>query len=184
MSNLKFSKNGVPMGRNKSQAGNNNSHWTEAEDNYIRLAVSEGSSVDGVAAKLGRTRQAVLSRKWTQGIKGRFGNPKSKKMQGIKTPIAPTVKNPSKTPIKVPAGLELFRMESNVPMTSRGSMNEESRNKIRNLFSNMNVGQSFVVPCKLSHVAKYIATKEFPEFKIRASATSQDKKFHRIFRVA
>jgi hypothetical protein len=55
---------------------------------------------------------------------------------------------------------------------------------MRALFSQMEVGQSFVVPQKMTHVAKYITDKEFPAFKIKTSATSQDKKFHRIYRVA
>jgi hypothetical protein len=76
-------------------------------------------------------------------------------------------------------------MESNVPIPSRGAgANEEARVKMRELFSKMNVGQSFVVPRKMVHVAKYITDKEFPAFKIKTSATSADKKFHRIFRVA
>lgn len=178
MANLTFSKKGVPMGRNKSQADNKNSQWSEAEDNYLRMAVEKGICAGTVASKLGRTEHSVKNRKWMLGIKGRFPSAKGK---GIKAP-ASTKQTPFTE--KAPKGLQLFQMESNVPVPSRGaSANEEARNRMRELFSRMNVGQSFVVPRKMVHVAKYITDKEFPAFKIKTSATSADKKFHRIFRV-
>jgi hypothetical protein len=179
MANVTFSKKGVPMGRNKSQADNKNSQWSEAEDNYIRMAIENGICAGTVASKLGRTEISVKSRKFILGIEGRFARAKSK---GIKTPSSPVSQMVVE---KAPKGLQLFQMESNVPLPSGGrSANEEARNRMRALFSQMEVGQSFVVPQKMTHVAKYITDKEFPAFKIKTSATSADKKFHRIFRVA
>jgi len=55
MANLTFSKNGVPMGRNKSTAENNSSRWTAQEDNYLKMALEEGLPSVEVAAKLGRS---------------------------------------------------------------------------------------------------------------------------------
>lgn len=179
MANLTFSKKGVPMGRNKSQADNKNSQWSAEEDNYIRMAIESRIPASTVASKLGRTEHSVKNRKWILGIEGRF--PSTKRVAN-KSAMTLMPKKPSSNP---PKGIELFSMETNVPIPSRGAgANEESRNKIRNLFSQMNVGQSFVVPRKLVHVAKYITDKEFPSFKIKTSATSADKQFHRIFRVA
>ena len=179
MANVTFSKKGVPMGRNKSQADNKNSQWSAAEDNYLRMAVEKGICAGTVASKLGRTEHSVKNRKWMLGIEGRFPSSKGK---GIKAPAS----TPQQvTTEKAPKGLQLFQMESNVPLPSGGrSANEEARNRMRALFSQMEVGQSFVVPQKMTHVAKYITDKEFPAFKIKTSATSADKKFHRIFRVA
>ena len=179
MANLTFSKKGVPMGRNKSQADNKNRQWSAAEDNYIRMAVEQGLCTVTVAAKLGRTKASVQNRKWGLGIEGRFGSSKGK---GVK---APQVAAPVLTNVKVPKGIELFKLESNVPVPSKGARaNDEARSHMRNLFNKMSVGQSFVVPQKMVHVAKYITDKEFPSFKIRTSATTPDRKFHRIFRVA
>jgi hypothetical protein len=181
MANVTFSKKGVPMGRNKSQADNKNSQWSAAEDNYLRMAVEKGICAGTVASKLGRTEHSVKNRKWILGIEGRFPSAKGKGIKGIKTS---TPKVSQMVTEKTPKGLQLFQMESNVPLPSRGGANEEVRNQMRNLFGKMEVGQSFVVPQKMVHVAKYITDKEFPAYKIKTSATSPDKKFHRIFRVA
>jgi hypothetical protein len=182
MANVTFSKKGVPMGRNKSQADNKNSQWSEAEDNYIRMAIEKGTCAGTVASKLGRTEHSVKNRKWILGIEGRFPSAKGKGIKTIKTPSSTTSQMVTE---KAPKGMQLFQMESNVPLPSGGrSANEETRNRMRSLFSQMNVGQSFVVPQKMVHVAKYITDKEFPAYKIKTSATSQDKKFHRIYRVA
>jgi hypothetical protein len=75
-------------------------------------------------------------------------------------------------------------LETGVPLPSRGNRNEEARSQMRSLFNQMKVGQSFVVPRKLVHVGVYLINKEFDGYKIKTSATSTDKKFFRIFRVA
>jgi hypothetical protein len=182
MANLTFSKKGVPMGRNKSASVNASSQWSEAEDNYLRMTAEQNMSANMVASKLGRTTASVHTRKWNLGIKNNRSVPRIKAPKNAKPMVSPKSQMVVE---KTPKGIQLFKMESNVPMPSRGSRsNEEARNNIRNLFSQMNVGQSFVVPQKMVHVAKYISDKEFPAFKIKTSATTQDKKFHRIFRVA
>jgi len=124
--NLTFSKNGVPMGRNKSTAENNSSRWTAQEDNYLKMALTA-------------------------------------------------------TP---PQGIQLFKIETGVPLPARNGRNEQARSQVRNIFNQIQIGQSFVVPKNMVHVAQYIVNKEFQSYKIRTSATSADKKFFRIYRVA
>jgi len=177
MANLTFSKNGVPMGRNKSTDENNHSRWTADEDNYIRTACAQNVTARVIAAKLGRSAASVHSRKWTLGIK----NDTSVRRKNL--PRSPKVTY-NTTEFKAPKGLELFKIESGVPLPTRNGRNEEARNQIRKIFREINVGQSFVVPKNMVHVASYIANKEFESYKIRSSATSADKKFYRIYRVA
>jgi hypothetical protein len=175
MANLTFSKKGIPMGRNKSQADNKSKQWSSAEDNYIRMAVEQGLCTATVAAKLGRTKASVQNRKWNLGIEGRFGSSKGKSV------VAPKVTKEA----KVPKGIQLFTLESNVPIPSKGKgANEEARNHMRALFNKIQIGQSFVVPKGMVHVVSHLAKKEYEAFRIRTSATSAEKKFFRIFRVA
>jgi len=179
MANLTFSEKGVPMGRNKSKAANKNKQWSAAEDNYIRMAVEAGTPSSVVASKLGRSIAAVQGRKWSLGIEGRFGNsPRGsrKKESASKATGAKVTETPN--------GLRTMVLETGVPMPSRGNRNEEARSQMRSLFNQMKVGQSFVVPRKLVHVGVYLINKEFEGYKIKTSATSTDKKFFRIFRVA
>lgn len=164
------------MGRNKSKADNKNKQWSTAEDNYIKLAVEQGLPSSVVASKLGRSIASVQNRKWGLGIEGRFGNsPRGsrKKSVAVKTPA-----------VQTPQGLKVMTLETGVPMPSRGNRNEEARDQMRSLFNKMTVGQSFVVPRKLVHVGVYLINREFEGYKIRTSATTPDKKFFRIFRVA
>ena len=175
MANLTFSKKGIPMGRNKSQADNKSKQWSSAEDNYIRMAVEQGLCTATVAAKLGRTKASVQNRKWNLGIEGRFGSSKGKSV------VAPKATKEA----KVPKGIQLFTLESNVPIPSKGKgANEEARNHMRALFNKIQIGQSFVVPKGMVHVVSHLAKKEYEAFRIRTSATSAEKKFFRIFRVA
>lgn len=178
MANLTFSKKGIPMGRNKSQADNKSKQWSSAEDNYIRMAVEQGLCTATVASKLGRTVASVQNRKWNLGIEGRFGSSKGKKV------AAPKAVKMTKE-YKAPKGIQLFTLESNVPIPSKGKgANEEARNHMRDLFNKIQVGQSFVVPKGMVHVVSHLVKKEYEAFKIRTSATSAEKKFFRIFRVA
>lgn len=175
MANVTFSKNGVPMGRNKSTDENNHSRWTADEDNYIRTACAQNVTARVIAAKLGRSAASVHSRKWTLGIK----NDTSVRRKNLpKTP-----KTNYTSEYKAPKGLELFKLESGVPVPSRGGRNEKDRQQIRSILERMQVGQSFVVPKGMVHVATYIANKEFQAYKLRTSATDSDKKFYRIFRL-
>lgn len=178
--NLTFSKNGVPMGRNKSTAENNSSRWTAQEDNYLRMALAESLPSVEVAAKLGRSIASVATRKWTLKLEGRFGNSPKGSTRNFKSNPR-TKANQTATP---PQGIQLFKIETGVPLPARNGRNEEARNQVRNIFKQIQVGQSFVVPRNMVHVAQYIVNKEFQAYKIRTSATSADKKFFRIYRVA
>ena len=180
--NLTFSKNGVPMGRNKSTAENNSSRWTAQEDNYLKMALAESLPSVEVAAKLGRSIASVATRKWTLKLEGRFGNsPKGSTGNFKSTARTRTKANQTATP---PQGIQLFKIETGVPLPARNGRNEQARSQVRNIFNQIQIGQSFVVPNNMVHVAQYIVNKEFQSYKIRTSATSADKKFFRIYRVA
>jgi len=175
MANLTFSDKGVPMGRNKSKAANKHKQWSAAEDNYIRMAVEAGTPSSVVASKLGRSIASVQNRKWSLGIEGRFGNsPRGSRKREVVAKAAP----------QVVGGMKIMVLETGVPVPSRGNRNEEARGQMRSLFSQMKPGQSFVVPRKLVHVGVYLINKEFEGYKIKTSATSPEKKFFRIFRIA
>ena len=190
MANLTFSKKGVPMGRNKSKADHKNKAWTGSEDGYIKLAVEKGLSAATVAAKLGRSIAAVQNRKWFLGLEGRFSNSprglaRNETKRTAKT--VNTVKAVDSIQLsddELPQGLRLMTLESGVPLPSRGNRNDEAREQMRNLFTKMKVGQSFVVPRKLVHVGVYLINKEFDDYRVKTSATSAEKKFFRIFRIA
>lgn len=175
MANLTFSEKGVPMGRNKSKAANKNKQWSPAEDNYIRMAVEAGTPSSVVAAKLGRSIASVQNRKWSLGIEGRFGY----SLRG-----AQKKETAAKATVPTVSGMKIMVLETGVPIPSRGNRNEEARNEMRSLFTQMKKGQSFVVPRKLVHVGVYLINKEFEGYKIKTSATSPEKKFFRIFRIA
>jgi hypothetical protein len=85
--------------------------------------------------------------------------------------------------IKTPSGVQLFALESGIPVPSKGG-NEELKNKIRGTFNRMEVGQSFVINKEVLNSTVYIAKNEFGAYRIKTSATSPDKKFFRIFRLA
>lgn len=168
------------MGRNKSTAENNSSRWTAQEDNYLKMALQNGLSSVEVASKLGRSIASVATRKWTLKLEGRFGNSPKGSTRNFKS-NSRTRQNQTATP---PKGIQLFKIETGVPLPARNGRNEEARSQVRNIFNQIQVGQSFVVPKNMVHVAQYIVNKEFQAYKIRTSATSAEKKFFRIYRVA
>lgn len=173
----KFSKNGKPLGRVSANA-NKHKAWTAEEDNYLALAISENKSLGEVAARLGRTKHGVSFRKHKLGLDGKFTKSKRGRKPGVKksSPVEPSI---------TPSGMGIMILERGIPIPTRGSKaNESERIKLRELLSQMDAGMSFVVPRNLVHVAKHIATKEFEAYHIKTSATSADKKFFRIFRVA
>lgn len=183
MANVTFSKNGVPMGRSKSSAENNSSRWTPQEDNYLKIALEEKLPSSEVAARLGRSISSVTTRKWVLGLDGRFGRSPKGSTRNFVNRRPKT--NPINLEYDVPEGIKLFKIESGVPLpSSRNGRNNEARQQLRNLFEKIQTGQSFVVPKKMVHVANYIVNKEFQAYKIRTSATSPEKKFYRIYRVA
>jgi hypothetical protein len=174
----KFSKNGKPLGRVSANA-NKHKAWTAEEDNYLALAISENKSLAEVAARLGRTKNGVSFRKHKLGLDGKFTKSKRGRKPGWKKATAPTEASIT------PSGMSIMILERGIPVPARGSKTHESeRIKLRELFKIMEVGMSFVVPRNLVHVAKHITTKEFEAYRIKTSATSADKKFFRIFRVA
>jgi hypothetical protein len=182
MANLTFSKNGVPMGRNKSTAENNSSRWTAQEDNYLKMSLEEGLPSVEVAAKLGRSIASLQTRKWTLKLEGRFARSPKGSTRNFKS----TGRTRSKATgtVTAPKGIQLFKIETGVPLPARNGRNEEARNQMREIFNQIKVGQSFVVPKNMVYVAQYIVNKEFQAYKLRTSATSADKKFFRIYRVA
>jgi hypothetical protein len=76
-------------------------------------------------------------------------------------------------------------LESGIPIPSRGSRgNEQIKMQIRNTFMRMEIGNSFVINKEALNSTVYIAKNEFGAYRIKTSATSAEKKFFRIFRVA
>jgi hypothetical protein len=180
MANLTFSNKGIPMGRNKSVSVNSNAQWSEAEDNYLRMTAEQNMPAGMVAAKLGRTNASVYTRKWQLGIKNNHAVPR------VKAPkTAKIVKTKMTQEVKAPKGIQLFQLESGIPIPSRGSRgNEQVKMQIRSTFNRMEVGNSFVINKEVLNSAVYIAKNEYGAYRIKTSATSPDKKFFRIFRVA
>lgn len=186
MANLTFSKKGKPMGRSKAVKEGQKRRWTPEEDNYLRIALEEGKDASTVAARLGRSRFSVTCRKSELGIEGRFARARKSSAPAPKTAPKASPARPKKTvaTLSGPDGLQLMVLETNVPLPSKATKNDEAREKIRGLLKEMKVGNSFVVPRKLVHVATYVASREFEDYKLRTSATSPEKQFYRIFRLA
>jgi hypothetical protein len=177
MANLTFSNKGIPMGRNKSTPVNGNSQWSVDEDNFLRMAAAQNMAAGLIASKLGRTPASVYTRKWQLDIQN------DKSMPRIKAPKAAKVKAAPVYEARVPQGVQLFALESGIPVPSKGG-NEELKNKIRGTFNRMEVGQSFVINKEVLNSTVYIAKNEFGAYRIKTSATTPDKKFFRIFRLA
>jgi hypothetical protein len=177
-SNLTFSNKGIPMGRNKSIPVNNHSQWSPDEDNFLRMAAAQNMAAGLIASKLGRTPASVYTRKWQLDIQN------DKTMPRISAPRTGKVKRTRMVQeIKTPSGVQLFALESGIPVPSKGG-NEELKNKIRSTFNRMEIGQSFVINKEVLNSTLYIAKNEFGPYRIKSSATTPDKKFYRIFRLA
>lgn len=172
----KFSTNGKVLGRpTQGSLDRQNKQWSKEEDKFLEIAVASGMSVNDVSSRLQRGRTSIMQRKWMLGIEGRFKRAKKQK-----------VKKYTSKHVQVTSTTQLFKLESNVALPRRGatSKNEEARNKIRSLFSQMKPGQSFVIPDDLKHPMYHIAKTEFQAYKISRSKTSTDGKFLRVFRLA
>ena len=177
MANLTFSNKGVPMGRNKSIAVNNHTQWSQEEDQFLAMAAAQNYAPGLVASKLGRTKASIYTRKWQLGIKNDYSVPR------VKAPKAPKVKQT--TTFQAPKGVQLFQLESGIPVPERGNRGDaQAKMQIRSAFERMQIGQSFVINKEVLHSTNYIAKNEYGAYKIKTSATSPDKKFYRIFRVA
>lgn len=178
----KFSTNGKVLGRpTQGSLDRKNKQWSREEDKFLEIAVASGMTINDVASRLQRGRVSIMQRKWILGIEGRFKRSKkqkAKKVSNVQFEYRPKSASQS--------GLELFKLESNVELPKRGatSKNEEARNKIRSLFSQMKPGQSFVIPSDMKHPLYHIARTEFQGYKISRSKTASDGKFFRIFRLA
>jgi hypothetical protein len=176
----KFSTNGKVLGRpTQGSLDRSNKQWSQEEDQFLAIAVEAGMTVNDVASRLQRGRVSIMQRKWVLGVPGRF-----KKSSRKKKTILDVLKPQPKTQTSSNS-IELFKLESNVSIPTRGATtkNQEARIKIRSLFSQMKPGQSFVVPKELIHPVYHLARTEFEAYKISRSKTTQDGKFFRIFRV-
>lgn len=176
----RFSKNGKPMGRTPATKENKHSRWDKQEDNYLALALKEGISAGEVANRLGRTKNSIYFRKLKLGLEGTFvrSKKKSKSKHEPKSKLVSVFRDEN-------SQFKIFKLETGIPVPAKGGRtNEQERDQARSVLGSMNTGQSFVVPRRLVHVVRHLASKEFGEYKIRASACSGDKKFYRIFRLA
>jgi hypothetical protein len=184
MANLTFSNKGIPMGRNKTVSLNASSQWSEAEDNYLRMTAEQNMPAGMVAAKLGRTNASVYTRKWTLGIKNNHAVPRIKAPKGVKE-VSKSQIVKVKTKTDKQSGMQLFALETGVPIPQRGYRgNEEVRMKLINTLERMNPGQSFVIEKGMLNPTVHLAKTQFEAYRIKTSATSADKKFYRIFRLA
>jgi hypothetical protein len=182
MANLTFSKKGVPLGRNKSKAENNSSRWTPKEDAYLRMAVEQGLCAAEVGAKLGRSISSIQSRKYVLGIEGRF----TPSPRGLKRTATQRVKRERPNMElggMASAGIQILKIETGVPIPTRGR-NEAQRTEIRKVLGEIKVGQSFVVPKSMVHIVRYLVRNEYDAYRTRISATSPDKEFYRLHRIA
>lgn len=82
-----------------------------------------------------------------------------------------------------PAEIQTFVLETGVPVTSKGYHNPELAEKITNLFKQMKVGQSFVIPKSNKNIVDSIYKRSFIEYKIVKSAIKPDLIFFRVYRV-
>ena len=181
-SKLTFSNKGIPMGRNKSASVNASSQWSEAEDNYLRMTAEQNMPAGMVAAKLGRTSASVYTRKWILGIKNNHAVPRVKAPKATKVVSKPQI---VKVKTSKSSGMNLFALETGVPVPQRGYRgNEEVRAKLINTLERMNAGQSFVIEKGMLNPTVHLAKTQFQAYRIKTSATSADKKFYRIFRLA
>jgi len=178
MANLTFSNKGVPMGRNKSTPVNSNAQWSLEEDKFLRMAAAQNMSAGLIASKLGRTSASVYQRKWLLDIQNDKTMPRIKAPKAAKVKAAPVHR-------EAKAGVQLFQLESGIPVPERGNRGDmQAKMQIRSAFDRIQVGQSFVINKEVLHSTVYIAKNEFGAYRIKTSATSPDKKFFRIFRLA
>lgn len=182
----KFSKNGKPLGRTSSK-GNKHKAWTPEEDNFLRLAVEQKIPKSVVAGRLGRTKDAIVFRKYVLKINGAFGRDVRSNAKKLETsnPVS-QISQQIEASLGQMQTVQTLKLETGIPVPLRFGRTENlmAREKLKILLESMNVGQSFVVPRNLSHVTKHLVLREFESYRIRICAMSRDKKFYRIFRLA
>ncbi len=137
--------------------------WTSSDDTALTQFVAEGLSSRAIGEKLERSTPAVQTRRHLLNLK------KGGQKQEVEL---------------APDGLVLMTLETGIQPPVGRVRNEQLRNQLRKLFSNMKVGQSFVVPRKAVHIGHYLLSIEFESYRIRTSAVSPDRQFFRIFRIA
>ncbi len=148
--------------------------WSDEDDSILKQTM--GKSAREVARLLGRTEASIMSRRWSIN-------------SGANEKTAQPEKSVSNTVINnnINDG-DLWKIEDDVPLPSRTKPTSTETQimveKVKDLLSKIGAGQSFVVPrIALRHVMS-LSKLDFPEYKIRTSATSKEKKFFRIYRIA
>lgn len=95
-----------------------------------------------------------------------------------------TLKTSKAEVVKLPAGLELLKLETGVPIPDRTMRDPVFYNAILNLLKNIKPKQSFVLKKSKVHFTLNLAKKEFESYKMKSSIILPDKNFSRIWRIA
>lgn len=161
---------------------NTKKRWTVSEDTILREAVKSGLGLEDVAQALGRTRESVAGRKWFLKLDGRFkGTGKVVHNKQPRTQAAKPAQQASEND-------GLWQIEDNVPLPTRGNASKAETEimigKVRNLLNQIKVNQSFVIPRNVVRHVLNLAKTEFEAYRLKTSATSKEKKFYRIYRIA
>jgi len=82
-----------------------------------------------------------------------------------------------------PKGLELFKLETGIPVPPRGQHDPQFIIMITGVLKDMKPKQSFAFPKKKQAAISKIAKNDFPKYKMRFSTIQPDKKFVRVFRL-
>lgn len=162
-----------------------NKRWSRSEDKYLRLALKDGLSAEEVSRNLGRSRGSVSNRKMILGLKGRFSRfSASALLRAAEKANGTFQPTQIKKEIRKLQPTEIFELESGIEVPSRFTVYSKEREKLRNTFRQMQVGQSFVITSNLVGLTRILANTEFPEMQIKIVSTSEEKKFSRVFRKA
>ena len=160
--------------------------WTVSEDTFLKESLISNKSAEDVAALLNRTKDSVTTRKWHLKLEGRFKAPAKSET----STAYGTVKVNGKVQVVASVNEDpfLWKIEKNVPLPSRGAGSKEATElliqKVKNLMEKIKVGESFVVPRNAVRHITSVAKTDYEAYKIRTSATSKEKKFFRVFRIA
>ena len=159
--------------------------WNESEDTILRESVKQGLGLADIAKLLNRTEHAIVGRKWYLEIDGRFKR-SANKTHAVQPAKAVQAIQPAAQSSSLE--FELFQIEDNVPLPSRGKGNRDETlamiAKCDTVLGSLGNNQSFVVPrIAVRHVLDLAKTK-YQAYKVKTSATAPNKKFFRIFRVA
>lgn len=160
--------------------------WTKKEDVILKRMTRQGASLSEISDVLGRTPAAIAFRRSQMGIsrpRRRFsGRAIQKEIEFGKNRVAKPVQ--VKKSIVIPEDLQPFEIEESVDVRSITRSNPIERERVRLTLQKLPVRGAFVVEKHLVHTVKTLANSEFPEFRIRTSPTSPEKKHYRIIRLA